>query len=396
MSPSSSPRGTAEELERVLAGVATPEEAARHERLVRTVGLLTEHRAVTPRPQFSTDLRARLMAAAETELVPDRTAVVRALRPVTPARRRLGSVAASLVIVGASAGVAAAADRALPGEALYPVKRGTEQVSTALRVGEAREGRALLDQAATRLDEAERLAEREADPRLVTGALRDFRVAAADGSARLFSAYRADQRDTDVASVRDFAAEQMGALTELSKGADPVVAASLVDAADVLAGLDQEARVLCPGCGGEELVTPDAVAAGAGAATVDALLTRPVSQARVDREAVAALELSELRELADLAQASAGRLGQGEELQRSVAPVEVDQHGPVASTLTTGPTRPAGSDRPVRDLVTGVTGTLTGVTGTVRTTLPQTETVVDDIVEDLDDTVTGVTGELLP
>ena len=196
--------------------------------------------------------------------------------------------------------------------------------------------------------------------------------------------------------MRRFAAEQMGALAELSEGADPVVSASLVDAADVLAVLDQEASVLCPGCGGEELVTPDAVAAGAGAATVDALLARPVAQARVDREAVAALALGELRELRDRAQASAGQLGQGEELQRSVAPVEVDQHGPVASTLTTGPTRPAGSDRPVRDLLTGVTGTLTGVTGTVRTTVPQTGTVVDDIVEDLDDTVTGVTGDLLP
>ncbi len=396
MSPSSSPRGSAEELERVLAGVATPEEAARHERLVRTVGLLTEHRAVTPRPGFSTDLRSRLMAAAETELVPDRTAVVRALRPVTPARRRLGSVAASLVIVGASAGVAAAADNALPGEALYPVKRGTEQVGTALRVGEAREGRALLDQAATRLDEAEALVERDADPRLVTGALRDFRVAAADGSERLFSAFRAEQRSTDVESVRGFAAAQMSALTELSDGADPVVSASLVDAADVLAGLDQEARVLCPGCGGEELVMPDAVAAGAGAATVDALLARPVSQAQLDREAVAELDLGAARELAGLAQESAGRLGQGEELQRSVPPVKVDQHGPVASTLTTGSTQPPSSDRPVRDLVTGVTGTLTGVTGTVRTTLPKTGTPVDDIVEDLDDTAAGVTGDLLP
>ena len=152
MSPLSSPRGTAEELQRVLDGDATAEEAARHARLVRTVGLLTSHPAVEPRAEFSADLRARLMVAAETDLVPDRTATVRVLRPAGQGRRRVGAVAASLVIVGGTAGVAAASGGALPGDPLYPVKRGTEQVGTSLSLGAAQKGRSELSHAATRLE----------------------------------------------------------------------------------------------------------------------------------------------------------------------------------------------------------------------------------------------------
>ncbi|WP_156384141.1 DUF5667 domain-containing protein [Marmoricola sp. Leaf446] len=397
MSPSSSPRGTAEELQRVLDGDATAEEAARHARLVRTVAVLTDHPAVQPRAAFSADLRDRLMAAAETELVPDRTAVVRTLRPVAPARRRVGAVAASLVIVGSTAGLAAASSDALPGETLYPVKRGTEQVGTSLSLGESSKGRSVLDQAATRLQEAQALQDEGADDRLVTGALRSFRASAVDGSSRLFAAYAAEQDQADVVAVRSFATRQMEALDALSQDADPVVAAALVDAADTLADLDLRAQDVCPGCPGETLAVPTSVAAGAGGATVDALLARPVAQARVDRQAMEALELGQLR---DRAQRSAGDVWESDRLQRSVPPVRVDQHGPVASTVTAGtPTTPTLPERPVRDLLDGVTGTVSGVTGTIRTTVPATGPTLDgveQVAEDLDDTVTGVTGELLP
>ncbi len=403
MSPLSSPRGTAEELQRVLDGDATAEEAARHARLVRTVDLLTSHPAVEPRAGFSADLRARLMAAAETDLVPDRTATVRVLRPAGQGRRRVGAVAASLVIVGGSAGVAAASSGALPGDPLYPVKRGTEQVGTSLSLGAAQKGRSELSHAATRLEEAQELQSRGADERLVTGALQSFRESAAAGSQHLFTAYDADQRYQDVAAVREFAAAQMADLDAMSADAVPLVAVALTDAADTLADLDEQARGLCAGCSdAPELVTPVAVAAGAGGATVDALLARPVAQARLDREALQELELDQLRDLRERAEQSAGDLGAAEELRESVPPAQVEEHGPVTSTLTTDTdaTTPLLSDRPVRDLVDGITGTVRDVTGTVRSTLPRTGTpldeVTDDLVEDLDDTVSGVTGGLLP
>lgn len=400
MSPRPAPRETAEELQRVLEGRGTAQEAARHADLLRTVELLTTHRAVQPRPAFSADLRERLMTAAQTELVPDPTATVRALRPTVPARRRVGVVAASLVIVGTAAGAAAASTGALPGDPLYPVKRGTEQVGTSISLGAAQKGRSQLDHAGTRLDEAGQLVERDADDRLVVGALRDFQAEATEGSERLFSAYDAEQRPEDVADVRRFTADQMRAVDDLAgTETDPVVAAALVDVADTLADLDARAVRLCASCSpGPGLTTPTSVAAGAGSTSVDALLARPVTQARLDREALQALETDQIRKLREAAQRSAGDLTEMPEVRGSVPPVEVDQHGPVTSTLTPadGPTVPRLSDKPVRDLVHGVTGTLSGVTGTVGSVVPKTGTSADELVDDLDDTVSGVTDGLLP
>lgn len=400
MSPRPAPRETAEELQRVLEGRGTAEETARHAELLRTVELLTTHRAVEPRPAFSADLRERLMTAARTELVPDPTATVRVLRPTVPARRRVGVVAASLVIVGTAAGAAAASTGALPGDPLYPVKRGTEQVGTSFTLGAAQKGRSQLDHAGTRLDEAGQLLEQDADDRLVVGALRDFQAEATEGSDRLFSAYDAEQRPEDVADVRRFAAAQMRTVDSLADSdTDPVVAAALVDVADTLADLDARAVRLCASCSpGPELTTPTSVAAGAGGTSVDSLLARPVMQARLDREALQALETEQLRKLREAAQRSAGDLAEVPDMSRSVPPVEVDQHGPVTSTLTSAdaPSVPRLSDKPVRDLVDGVTGTLSGVTGTVGSVVPKTGTSADDLVDDLDDTVSGVTDGLLP
>lgn len=399
MSPRPAPRETAEELQRVLEGRGTAEETARHADLVRTVELLTTH-AVQPRPAFSADLRERLMTAARTELVPDPTATVRVLRPTVPARRRFGAVAASLVIVGTAAGAAAASTDALPGDPLYPVKRGTEQVGTSFSVGDARKGRSQLEHAGTRLDEARELIAKDADDRLVVGALRDFQAEAVAGSERLFEAYDAEQRDDDVAVVRSFAATQMGAVDDLAQAdPDPVVAATLVDVADTLADLDAQASELCAQCSPlEELTTPTSVAAGAGGTSVDALLARPVKQARLDRDALQALRTEELRTLSREAERSAGDLAEMPAVRDSVPPVKVDQHGPVTSTLTPAdaPTVPRLSDKPVRDLVDGVTGTLSGVTGTVGSVVPKTGTSADKLVDDLDDTVSGVTDDLLP
>ena len=397
MSPSS-PRGTAEELQRALEGSATPEERARLDDLLHTVDLLRRHPVLAPTPAFSADLRERLMGAARTELVPDPTSTVRPLRRPVPARRRASVVAASLVIVGSAAGAAAASHGALPGDPLYPVKRGTEQVGTSLSLSTAQKGRSQLDHAGTRLEEARELQGRGADERLVLGALRDFQREAVSGSSRLFTAYDADQRPEDVAAVRDFAAAQMEQVDALAADADPVVGASLVGAADTLADLDDRARLLCASCSpAPGLLTPTSVAAGAGGATVEALLARPVAQARIDRQALQAMETDQLRRLREAAERSAGDLGPVQEAQASVPPVRVDRHGPVTSTLTTadGPTTVV-SDRPVRDLVSGVTGTVKQVTGTVGSVVPTTGTPLDQVTDELDSTVAGVTGGLAP
>ena len=106
-----------------------------------------------PRPEFVADLRSRLMAEAETALVP--TDVSRLQLPArrTGRERRIAAVVGGLAIVGATTSVAVASQSALPGESLYPIKRVIESAHTGLSVGEARKGSTELANASSRLDE---------------------------------------------------------------------------------------------------------------------------------------------------------------------------------------------------------------------------------------------------
>lgn len=61
---------------------------------------------------------------------------------------------------GAFGGVAAASSDALPGDSLYGLKRGMEDIHLGMASGDADRGEVYLDQASTRLNEARRLMER--------------------------------------------------------------------------------------------------------------------------------------------------------------------------------------------------------------------------------------------
>ena len=60
----------AEEFDSVLGGRATQDVAERYGQLVATVQVLSDQPLITPRAEFTADLRSRLMLAAETDLVP--------------------------------------------------------------------------------------------------------------------------------------------------------------------------------------------------------------------------------------------------------------------------------------------------------------------------------------
>ncbi len=131
-------------------------------------------------------------------------------------------MAASLVIVGGTAGMAAAASGALPGDPLYPIKRGIEQVATGARLSDASQGEALLNQAATRLEEVRELqAQGDADPDVVASTLDSFRDAANEGSAKLFTSYQANGDTQDIEKVRAFTAQQMGDIAAMSARQEP-------------------------------------------------------------------------------------------------------------------------------------------------------------------------------
>jgi hypothetical protein len=121
-------------------------------------------------PEFRTGLRAMLVATAEREGI----GVTAATDPPTrkpstgPHRRPLGiaggprarTAAIAGVAVGAVAfaGMSTASENAVPGDALYGVKRSTERAQLALASSEVGRGQLYLGFARTRLEEAQLLA----------------------------------------------------------------------------------------------------------------------------------------------------------------------------------------------------------------------------------------------
>ena len=106
------------------------------------------------------------MTAADTALVPSGTAKVPTeterltLPPRRSAReRRIAAAVGGLALVGATTSMAMAAQDALPGEALYPVKRAMENAQTGLQLDEGDKGATLLANASGRLDEVSALSE---------------------------------------------------------------------------------------------------------------------------------------------------------------------------------------------------------------------------------------------
>lgn len=373
MTPLFPAQRAAEEFDSVLGGRESTAVAERYAGLSATVQVLREQPEVMPRAAFVADLRERLMAAAETEMVPA-APVVRRLpssREATARRnRRLGSAAAALVIVGGTAGMAAAASGALPGQALYPIKRGVEQVSIAAHFGDASQGKALLGQADERLDELQGLvADGSASPALVDATVSDFRTSADSGADKLFSAYRTDSDTADITAVRDFTSGAMAQVSSLSRGADPSLAGSLSETADVLADIDQQAVSLCSSCGGQAIAPPWALAADSGAATATNLFARPAEQAGKDvtsaRAAQAALDKQRLDGLKDAAQGAADKLGS----QSSGGSAGASTSQKLTSTLNSAgqlvPALPTAGKTAVNNLVGGLTSTLASTAGSL-------------------------------
>ena len=231
--------------------------------LVDVVGALRTHAAdadasLTPRPEFTAQLRERLLAEAAETWVYDPTAARLELptRPGSRRERRLVVAATALVMAGGTVGMAAAAQQALPGEALYPIKRGLEAARADLTSDDAAKGRTLLQQADGRLEEVRTLlGESAADP-AVGSTLVTYRDQAETGSDLLIRSYGETGTESTVSDVRGFALNGLAELDSLAS----LVPADLRDEFDAavaaLQDIDARAADACPTC------TPtDAVAA---------------------------------------------------------------------------------------------------------------------------------------
>jgi hypothetical protein len=234
---------------------------------VELAGRLRTAGAVTPRPEFTAELRYRLLEQARARaattptvlrstpdgpddppLREDVDASVTALRPRHGRRIRLVASTAALVLLGAGIGSAAAAQQAVPGDTLYGVKRGIENVSTKVSVGDDSRGRRDLEHAMTRLSEVRELAEAAGDATTVNSTLNDFSAQARKGVSRLVTAY---QQDGDVSSITTITAFITGAREALGELAPKLPPESLKAAVEALATIEQLARytsVACPKC----------------------------------------------------------------------------------------------------------------------------------------------------
>jgi hypothetical protein len=382
----------AEEFAGVVDGHPGDGVADRYAPLAEVVTLLRGHEQPVPRPEFVTDLRERLMLAAETELRPAAAAAPESRQSLRPRRRErhLAAAAAALVLVGGTAGVATAAQGSLPGDPLYPLKLGIEQASVALHPSDAGKGTDLLQQAGTRLAETRSLIAERAPAGQVAQSLRSFSSTAGQGADLLFRDYQSNADSQAISTVHSFATAQMAVLKGLAPRAPAGTASAFEQAANTVAGLDQQADALCAACSeGGPVAVPRDLVGPSSAASLDALIRQPAvmaaAQARLARALAAAAEAagrSAARQPAGSTTAGPASSGPS---SASQSPGSSSTAQPPAGTGTSTPVAAGGTA--VKDLLDGVTQKTGGLTSGLGD-------ATGGVSGGLDGTLGGVTGTL--
>ncbi|WBB74293.1 DUF5667 domain-containing protein [Micromonospora sp. WMMD1128] len=174
--------------------------------------LTVERPTVEVDSEFRTSLRAMLVATAEREGVTAGAGATAGLRgALLPAITGRRARARGAILVGVAAGaialsgISAASENALPGDALYGMKRSTERAQLALAKSDISRGQLFLDFARTRLDEAASVR----DDRLGFSAVLDDMDADTRQGVRLLTTVAAQRSDpTALDAVDTFLAGQ--------------------------------------------------------------------------------------------------------------------------------------------------------------------------------------------
>ncbi|MEV1053669.1 DUF5667 domain-containing protein [Streptomyces sp. NPDC049887] len=224
-----------------------------------------------PRPELDPEVkvvqRAQLVAAMEamfaegsasrSPTVPDQRSSRRGahraspLRKLRPRSRWSKGLAAGGLTVGVAAGafggVAAASSDALPGDSLYGLKRGMEDLKLGMADDDTDRGGLYLDQASTRLNEARRLMERGRAGELDTESMSEVRRTlngmrhdVSEGHRLLHQAYERDGSLGPIATLSSFATSHR----DVWNGLRDRLPAQLTDVGDevssVFDAIDQE------------------------------------------------------------------------------------------------------------------------------------------------------------
>ncbi|MCX4787509.1 MULTISPECIES: DUF5667 domain-containing protein [unclassified Streptomyces] len=246
-----------------------PAEPADHGPLLALANGLGE----LPRPELDPEVkvvqRAQLVAAMEAMFaeggestgptVPEqrtkgahRASPLRKLRPRS--RWAKGLAAGGLTVgvaAGAFGGVAAASSDALPGDSLYGLKRGMEDIHLTMASGDADRGEVYLDQASTRLSEARRLMERARSGDLdheqlgeVRRTLNGMTHDATEGHRLLHAAYQRDGAIGPIQTLESFSRSHRNSWSSL-RDRLPVQLTDVGDQVNsVFAAIDEEVEPL--------------------------------------------------------------------------------------------------------------------------------------------------------
>lgn len=383
MTPAFTARKRAEEFSSLVEGSSTSE--LTRERYVDVLELVEAMRHATPvepRPAFVADLRERLMLAADAALAPATDAELKARLTVAPRRtpreRRIAVALGGFAIVGATTSMAVAAQTALPGDTLYPLKRALENAHAGVQVDEGDKGETLLANASGRLDEVDELSRQgdDLDPTAIAETLQAFTDQATAASDLLISSYQTTGQEGSIADLREFAATSIEALEQLEGVVPDEARAALIAAVQVLSQIDEQAHYACPTCSSAELLS------------IPPFAYDPASQTLpVDSGAESAPPIGTPN-----GDSKGGKGGKGGKPHGDSTP-------PPAGTDTTGGSNTGAAteepsdggstvdetDDPIGDITKGLTGGATSV----PTSLPELGDVIGDAAE-------GATEPLLP
>jgi hypothetical protein len=269
MTPVFPARRRAEEFNTLVEGSPTEAGGTLYPEFLEIVAALRDVPAAEPRPEFTASLRDRLMAAADTLLVPADGPAPEESRLRMPGaqpsrQRRLVVAVGSLALVGATTSMAVAAQSALPGDALYPLKRAIENAHAGLSLDEAGKGTTVLDNAAGRLQEADELsrADRLDDSAAVADTLNDFAAQSTEASDLLLADYAANGDQATLDELHTFTADSLAQLTALESVVPLDARDELLNAAQVLGQIDAQLQRVCPGCVPSITEIPNQVAFG--------------------------------------------------------------------------------------------------------------------------------------
>ena len=349
---------------------------ARYAEFLDIVASLRDAPGPEARPEFVADLRERLMIEADAALatleVDSRLTLPSRRSTRRPAReRRLAAAAAGAALVGATTTMAVAAQSALPGDALYPLKRLIEGAETGIEVNEGDKGSTLLANASGRLAEITALSR---DGQLDNGpavadTLNSFTRQAIEASDLMLTDYATTGDESSIIELRDFTGESMDTLAELESVVPDEARDELLRAARVLTQIDAEALQACPTCGGDGIDQIPAILAssydtsGGFASTPGTVLE--VSKKRTNAESDGGTSLPPTSGDAPLPPGSV--LGQGNQ--------------PDADTSTGGGTKKQSSN-PIEDLTESLTGD-GGSEPASGPSLPDPGEVIEDVTDPL-------------